>query len=281
MLYDKKSATLLDTVAGGLIRSDGTKLDAPGIEALGKLVGRQLAEGPVERVALVFMMEDEAQQLLDVCKRFGVGCRAFSMATGNEETLFEGARVTFASTASGTLLPIIREAAWPHVQTTVHRRLFKNLSDGPWLTFALDQGTTLARLPVDELKQRSLEAIEAEALANLDKRTFTITREGGAAQLFDEYAPEALLLPRVCAELCAVVGEKLCLVAAREGMLLASGPTNLGMLEVADRMFRDANGRRVAPMPLAISPEGVQGFATGLAAGVDPTKSSKPWWRFW
>lgn len=281
MLYDAKNAMLLETVAMGFIRSDGSRLNEAGIEALAKLMGGSTSQGPVERVALCFMMEAEARELLDVCKRFGVQCRAFSMSTGNEDTLFEGTRVQMVSEApTGPLLPVLREAAWPHVNTTVHRRLFKTI-DGPWLTFAFDQGNALARVPMSELERRSLAELEAEAMANLAKRTFTVTRSGAAAQLVDEYAPEALLLPSVCAELCRVVGEPLCLVAAREGMLLAAGATNLNMLEVAEKMFREATGRRLAPMPLTISAAGVQGFATGVPAGAAPASGSKPWWRFW
>lgn len=282
MLYDAQNAMLLETVAMGFVRSDGSRLNEAGIEALGKLVGSSIAEGPIERVALSFMMEEEARVMLDACKRFGVQCRAFSMSTGNEDILFEGARVKYVSEVPvGPLLPVLREAAWPHVKTTVHRRLFKSIDDGPWLTFAIDQGTTLARLPANELERRSFAELEAEALANLAKRNFTITRSGAAAQLVDEYAPEALLLPSVCAELCRVVGEPLCLVAAREGMLLAASATNQNMIEVADKMFREASGRRLSPMPLTISAEGVQGFAAGIPAGVAPEASSKPWWRFW
>ncbi len=282
MLYDAKNAMLLETVAMGFIRSDGSRLNEAGIEALAKLMGGSTSQGPVERVALCFMMEAEARELLDVCKRFGVQCRAFSMSTGNEDILFEGTRVQMVSEApTGPLLPVLREAAWPHVNTTVHRRLFKTIDDGPWLTFAFDQGNALARVPMSELERRSLAELEAEAMANLAKRTFTVTRSGAAAQLVDEYAPEALLLPSVCAELCRVVGEPLCLVAAREGMLLAAGATNLNMLEVAEKMFREATGRRLAPMPLTISAAGVQGFATGVPAGAAPASGSKPWWRFW
>ncbi len=283
MLYDSTSRTLLETVAMGLIRSDGSQLTEAAVEALAKHLGGELSEGPVERVALVFMMEEEGQQFLDVCKRFGVGCRAFSMTKGTEETLFEGTRVARGSgVPSGPILPIIREAAWPHVATSAHRRLFKNLQEGPWLTFAHDEGQSLARVPAEVLKSRSLEALETEALENLAKRSFAVASGGnGSAQLFDEYAPESLLLPKVCAELCRVVGEPLCLVATREGMLLAAAASNVNMVVVADKMFREANGRRVSPMPLLISPEGLQGFAAGVPAGVKVESSPKPWWRFW
>jgi hypothetical protein len=281
VLYDASTRTLLETVAPGLIRSDGTALTDAHVEALATYLGGSVPDGAVERVALVFMMEEEGQRFLDVCKRYGVGCRAFSMATGTEQTLFEGNRVAQRSgTATGPLLPIIREAAWPHVATTVHRRLFKTIDQGPWLTFARDEGSALARLPVDELQKRSLEAIEAEALENLAKRSFTITKSGNAAQLLDEYAPESLLLPRICAELCSVVDSKLCLVATREGMLLAGEVTNVNLIVVADKMFRDGNGRRVAPMPLLISAEGLQGFASATPEATS-SPPSKPWWRFW
>ncbi|MDX2009101.1 MAG: hypothetical protein SFW67_02865 [Myxococcaceae bacterium] len=283
MLYDSASKTLLETVAPGLIRSDGSTLTEAGIEALGRSLGRSIADGPIERVALVFMMEEEAGRFVDVCKRYGVGCRALVMATGEEATLFEGSRVSMvAQKPSGPIVPVLREAAWPHVASTVHRRLLKNLDQGPWLTFAHDEGQALARVPVDELSRRSFEALEAEALANLDKCPFLVeATQHGAAQVLDEYAPESLLLKRVCAEVCRVVGAPLCLVATREGMLLAAAATNVNLVVVADRMFREASGRRVSPLPFLVSPEGIQGFASGLPHGASPTERSKPWWKFW
>jgi hypothetical protein len=281
MLYDSRSATLLETVAFGLIRSDGSTLDEAGVEALAKLQGTSTSSGPVERVALVFMDEGEARQLLAACKRFGVQCRAFTNA-GTEETLFDGARVTFSDTPpDGPLLPIIREASWPRASQVAKRRLFKTIDDGPWVTFARDLGTSLASLPLSELERRPLAELEAEALANLEKRSFSIEQAGGATQLLDEYAMEALLLPRVCARLCQAVGEPLCLVATREGVLLAAGATNVNMIAVAEKMFHDAKGRRLAPMPVLVSAEGVQGFAVGAPAGVEAAKASKPWWKFW
>lgn len=284
-LYSGKDKTLLETIAPGLIRPDGQKLTEEHLAFLGKLVGTTQSGNPVEKVAVVFFMEEEAQAFLDPCKRYGVECRAMQMSTGQEVVLVEGSRVQQGPAVKGVLLPVFREASWPGLETVVHRPLFHHQPEikGPWVTFAEDVGTQLARLPPSELKKRSLQEIEEEALANLAKRTFKPElKDTGAVLLLEEYAPESLLLSSVRQQIIELLGSPLFLAAAgKEGTVIAAqpDPNNPGIIQVAEMMFRDAKGRRISPMPFICDANGIIGFA-----GFSPPKEApkeKPWWKFW
>jgi hypothetical protein len=284
MLYSAQDKTLLETIAPGLIRPDGQRLTEERLAFLGKLVGTTQDGSPVEKVAVVFFMEEEAQPFLDACKRYGVECRAMQMSTGREVVLVEGSRVQQGQGAapSGVLLPVFREAAWPHLATVVHRPLFNQPKvEGPWVTFAIDLGAQLARLNPSELEKRSLEQIEAEALANLSKRTFKPELKDNAVLLLEEYAPEALLLKPVREQILSLLGTPLFLAAAgKEGIVMAAKPTpNPGIIQVAEMMFRDAKGRRISPLPFLVDANGIVGFAS--FAPPEDAPQEKPWWKFW
>src|SRR5437868_15009639 len=94
----------------------------------------------------------------------------------------------------GELLPLLREERFPLVHRLAHRRLFG--VHGPCVTFGLDLGREIIR--VERAYDTSMRALETEALGNLARRGFTpVLSDDGMVSVFDEYAPEAILLPSI------------------------------------------------------------------------------------
>jgi hypothetical protein len=289
MLFSKTDGCLIETIAPGCCRSDGSPLTDAALEDLGKLLGSTLKEGTVQKVAVVFFMEDEAKRFLDSCKRFGVECRALVM--GQEQVLSEGARVTLTNEPRGPLMPLLREESWPHVSSSVHRRLlsFPQNSQvaGPFVTFGWDSPKTVMRVTHELAGDRSAADLEREALENLAKQPYELTEVkpghvmlGGA-----EYGAELVLLPKVLSEVQAKVGAKLIAVGlAKEGGFFATNASDLqgvtALMTWTRKSFDEAKGRRISPLPFLAQDGKLIGFVSATQ-GEDVTAQKKPFWKFW
>ena len=213
----------------------------------------------------------------------------------------------------GTLLPLLREELWPHVEGSAHRRLLAgHAKTGPWVTFGYDTPKQVNRVLVGALEHRPLADFEAEALRNLAARVPQIVEQAGLVELRDEYAPEMILLPDRMRDIGARLGTELFLVSIpQEGSLLAVSATANpnAICKLAREKFDGSKHRRISPLPILVG-EGVPvGFAsmqpfvpqsevTEIAGSVPPGGSApsridagpdpfedvpppKPWWKFW
>jgi hypothetical protein len=284
MLYVAKTRTLIETVAPGLIRSDGSRLSDAGLAELARLQGRKLQEGPVDQVQVVFMIEDEAQSMLSLFKRYGLECRAF--VEGQEQVIHPGGRVQqMEGEPQGPLVPVLREASWPHLATAVHRRLLAGpLNEGPWVTFGWDAPTTIFRFSPQRLGTRSIEDVEAEAVGNLVKLGLEPKEFApGAVGLPGEYASEGILSHELMKKCARVLSCELLVVAVpKQGRLIAVSANDLAQVErvIANtrQMFDAATDRRVSPLPFLVGDGKVIGFAS---AGQEAPRTRKPWYQFW
>lgn len=289
MLFSKTDGSLIETVAPGCTRSDGSPLDDAALEQLGKLLGSTLKEGTVQKVVAVFFMEDEARRFLGSCKRFGVECRA--LVAGQEQVLSEGQRVTRTNDEPrGPLMPLLREESWPHINTTVHRRLLSFPQNaqvaGPFVTFGWDSPKTVMRVTPELAGDRSVADLEREALENLAKQPYELTEvKPGHVMLGAEYGSELVLLPKVLTEVQARVGAKLIAVGlAKEGGFFATDASDLhgvnALMTWTRKSFDEAKGRRISPLPLLAQDGKLIGFVSATQ-GEDVTAPKKPFWKFW
>lgn len=281
MLYSPKERTITEVAAGATTE--------PRVKELASLKGRTTPEGqPIERVVLVFMRMSHAEEALAWCKQYGVGCRAFT-DEGVEQELFAGPRqqTVAEGRVEGTLLPILREAKWPHLDTAVHRRLIPGPHEmGPWLTFGLDEGERVARIGPNHLHGRTLEELEKKALENLAARNMQpkeIAAKMVAVQ--DEYAAEAILLPELMRKVQKMVGTDMMLVSIpNEHLLVATlgedPEITTGTIVLARKHFDETTKRRISPLPLVVQDGQIIGFVTGSTEKEAP-KDDKPWWKFW
>ena len=285
MLYQAETRTAVEVVAPGTEVAEARMRELAALQGAVDDAGRV-----VERVALVFVGgADEARAHLPALKRFGLGCRAVD--AGRQIVLYDGAasRRTDAE-PEGTLLPVLREASWPHVASCAHRRLLGDaLGDGPWVTFGWDSPTAIARVGSDDLGDRTLAELEAEALANLEARGFVPKEiERGTVVLPGEHCAEAILLPSVMKACAARLGARLMAVAIPKESTLAAvdaaDPAQVSRLIGWTReLFDEARGRRISPLPLLVDDTGVVGLVTprsGAPVGGEPGRK-KPWYRFW
>jgi hypothetical protein len=287
MLYQAEDRALLLVVAPGLCCPDGSLLDEAALAALSRRVGGVVPDrGPIEQVRVVFIDMGEAQSFLQSCKQHGVGCRAIQ--AGKESVLFEATRVQRRSsedaTPQGTLLPILREAAWPNIGEVVSRRLLPgDLEVGPFVTFGWDRPDSVSRFTTNFLDGRTIADVERDAIENLialDLRPNLFAE--GAVGMPGEYASETLLVPslmRACAEL---IGAELMVVAVpKAGRLVAVSATNHDLVSRvvgnARVQFEEAQGRRISPIPFLVQDGEVRGLVTNDTA---PASTKKPWWKF-
>lgn len=305
MRYHRDTQTLLEIAV--------MPVDEPRLRELAALKG-QLVEGEyVAQVAVVFVSEDLALAHLQPARALGLELRY--VGPQGESVLNAGTRVVAgAAPEDGTLLPVLREEAWPHVAGTVHRRLLAGAAaTGPWVTFAYDTPKQLARVGIHELERRGFADLEADALRNLAAREPQVVEQGGIVELRDEYAPEMLLLPERMRDLAARLKSELFLVSVpQEGSLLAvpmSGNPNALCL-LARQKFEASKHRRISPLPILVGQGAPVGFATPAApaygsevtviagdrpegwvpevssgAGASVASEAEPpkkaWWKFW
>ena len=262
----------------------GTTLDEAKLRELAAVLGSKIDGIMVERVVVVFIGGSaEAIAQLAELKRFGLTVRAID--EGKEVELSEGAHIGRIDAAEGTLLPILREQSWPHLETTLHRRLLEG-QGGPWVTYGWDSPKTVTRFGPQHLAGRERPAIEAEALKNLKRKNFAPDElEPGVVIIPGEYCSEALLLPDVMRVCQRILGAKLIAVAVPKEHLLmcvdaAEPPRVLKLMAGARAMFDEATGRRISPLPFLV---GVEGTPVGFAAPVEgePAPAKKPWYKFW
>lgn len=285
MLYDPQTRTLIETDVTGEV-SEGR------LAELARAKGTKTREGqPIEWVAIVFPMPGHAEKNVAACKRFGVQCRGFD-ETGHERVLFEGTRVAMLSEKpTGPLLPVLREESWPHVETTVHRRLLTGpIAAGPWVTFGWDTPQTIARMRPQDLGERSLADVEREAKANLLARRSKVehrTIGDHTVTLHEEYGAEMILLPDVMRDVARRLGAKMIAVGVpTEHGFFATSATDPAQVDVmirwARQEFDKTQKRRVSPIPFVVDDRGeLVGLVTAAPAGADEEAPSKPWWKFW
>jgi hypothetical protein len=283
MLYASATKTVTKVVPPGSV------VTASEAGELAKFVGKMFEQGPVERVAMVFIGgRADAERALPELKRFGVRCLA--IVDGVEEELYQGQRVVPTDDEvfkQGTLLPILREASWPHIDEVVHRRLVGgNAAElGPWVTFGWDNPKAVARFTTADLGTRTIADVEAEALANLAKQAFEPrVIKPRVIGLPGEYCSEALLVPDVMKTCARVIGsELLCVAVPQESRLVAvpgDDPQLVGgLLAWTREIFDGSKGRRISPLPFLVSDGRVVGFAS--ASGPEATPTKKAWYKFW
>jgi hypothetical protein len=283
MLYQAATKTILEVIAPGM------PVDEEKLRGLAALLGKTIkGEGPVERVALVFVGGTAAaNEHLPMIKRFGIGCRAID--DGVESVVFEGTRVAVGDgkAPEGPLHPILREASWPHLETSVHRRLLSGpVNEGPWVTYGWDSPEAVTRFQPKDLGSRTIEEVEAEALVNLAKRNFAPQEiKQGALGLPGEYCSEAILLPDVMKACSRMLGAELIAVAIpKESRLMCVSADDLEMVQNlmswSREMFDGAAGRRISPLPFLVSDGKVVGFASPQEDR-EPPAAKKPWYKFW
>lgn len=289
MLYQPETRSVIEVVAPGAARSDGE------LAALAKLLGTDLQAGqPVERVVVTYLGgAAEANAQLASIKRFGLQCRAFD-DNGVETVLFEGVRIagtgaTDAGRRDGPLYPILRDASWPHLATTVHRRLLSGIPDSPWVTYGWDGKTAIVRFATADRGARTMAEVEAEAVANLAACPFEpMMIKPSMLGLPGEYCSEALLIPAVMQRCAQQIGCELMLVAVpRAARLMATRADDFGLagelLRWSRETFDAAKGRRISPTPFLVQADGqIVGVATSpSSAEPEPTTKKKPWFKFW
>ncbi|MEO6953384.1 MAG: hypothetical protein ABI321_16405 [Polyangia bacterium] len=287
MLYSATERTLTETVSIGLIRSDGSVLDEASIAALAHLKGSVLAQGPIEQVQLVFLVQSDAEAFLGACKRCDIRCCA--IVEGRSEVLFEASRLEVRpkEAVEGVLLPVLREASWPHAAGVAHRPLLTGIGVvGPLVTYGWDTSTALRRLGEVDLGERTREDFEAEAIANLVRRGFVPKLiADNAVGMPGEYASETILVPSLMKECARLLDTELILVSVpKESTLLAVRADDLVMVQrvVAStrEMFDAAEGRRISPIPFLVSGGEVRGIVN-VDSEAAARSSTKPWYKFW
>lgn len=281
MHYEDGTQTLVQPLASA------DQLSPAQLEELASLKGGTVHGGkPVAQVALVLRHRDQADEVLPIVKRLGLECRALD-ASGEVIVLFSGSRVgSTVEALGGPILPVLREAGWPHVQATVHRALLEVGGPlGPWVTFGVDLGDRIARVPASLLAERSLADVEAEALRNLCDQPLEVrTLKPNLVTVLGEYGSEALLLPDVLRDVAARLGAELVAVGVpKEGGFLAHDATRgeevSSLTAWSRQQFDEAECRRVSPLPLLVRDGRVVGHVAPWTEPGDPP--SKPWWRFW
>ncbi|MGZ6066590.1 MAG: hypothetical protein ACXWUE_28270 [Polyangiales bacterium] len=281
MLYSSETRTLIEVVTRSVTEDR--------LRELAALKGRNTDDGePIELVCVSFLRMEEGEAALPQCKRLGIACKAFG-DDGVERELYAGQRTRSAEgRAEGTLLPLLREEKWPHLDTAIHRRLLSGpggATQGPWVTYGIDMGETVARYGPQHLGDKTIDDVEKRALENLASRDLKIEELApGSFAIRDEYAAEAILLPALMRTLQARIGVKLMLVnIPTERMLVATTGEDIdrvkGMIELARKHFDQAQGRRISPLPLLVQDGAVIGFVTGRTEE-EPVKE-KAWWKFW
>ncbi len=77
------------------------------------------------------------------------------------------------------MMPLLREESWPHVSSSVHRRLLSfpqnSQVDGPFVTFGWDTPTRATRVTHALAADHSVADLEREALENLAKLPYERT----------------------------------------------------------------------------------------------------------
>jgi hypothetical protein len=285
MLYDRRTRMLIETNVTGQV-SDGR------LAELARAKGTTTLEGePIERVAIVFPMPGHAEENVAACKRFGVECRGFD-ESGREHVLFEGTRVAMVTKKpTGPLLPVLREESWPHLESTVHRRLLSGpIQAGPWVTYGWDTPQTIARMGPKDRGERSIEDIDREAKQNLLARRGKIehrTIGDHTVTLHEEYGAEMILLPEVMQDVVRRLGTRMIAVGVpTEHGFFATSATDVAQVDVmirwARQEFDETKKRRVSPIPFVVDDRGeLVGLVTTTPAGADEEAPSKPWWKFW
>ena len=285
MLYVAATKTVVKVVP------PGTQVSENEMRELASYTGKLFEQGPVECVALAFVGgREEAVGALPQLKRFGLQCRA--IVDGVEHVLYEGARARPSETPNtgkeGTLLPILREASWPHIASVVHRRLVSGARAelGPWVTYGWDSPKTVARFTSEDLGGRTVADVEAEAIANLAKRSFEPrVIKPRVIGLPGEYCSEAILVPAVMKECARVIeAELICVSIPKESRLMAvpaDDQTLVGeILQWTREMFDEGEGRRISPLPFLVSGGQVVGFVSATTRNETPAPK-KPWFEFW
>lgn len=284
MLYSATTKTVTKVVPPGGVLPESE------LRELASYIGQAFEQGNVEIVAVVFTGgRAEAEAVLPELKRFGLQCRA--IVDGAEQVLYKGQQVRRTDDEvdkEGTLLPILREASWPHIETVVRRRLLgaNNAAGlGPWVTFGWDSPKSVARFTTADLGTRTIEDVEAEAIAGLAKRSFEPrVIKPRVIGLPGEYCSEAILLPEVmksCAR--AIDCELMCVAIPKESRLMAAPADDVqlvGELVAWTReMFDGAEGRRISPLPFLVRDGDVIGVVTPQVPRTELPK--KPWFKFW
>jgi len=292
VLYANADHTLIDVIAPGLTRSNGSPLTDDALREYATALGTSVKEGPVDKVAVVFMLETEAQAMLASCKRYGVECRA--IVAGAETVLHPGQKVARRDLRDagprGPLLPLLREESWPHLASATHRRLLQQgngpHASGPHVTFGWDEGDAVTRMTPDNQGDRPLADVEREALENLAQQPYKLEpMKSGGAMLMAEYGSEMILLPKVMREVQAMVGAKLIAVGVPKegGFAAADAATGMEPLLLWTRkVFDEAKGRRVSPLPFLVQDGAIVGYASAqFSTDPAPADGTKPWWKFW
>jgi hypothetical protein len=285
MLYVAATKTVVKVVP------PATPVSETEMRELASYTGKLFEQGPVECVALVFVGgRDEAVAALPEMKRFGLQCRA--IVDGVEQVIYEGSRARLSDTPDtgkeGTLLPILREASWPHIASVVHRRLVGGSTPdlGPWVTYGWDSPKTVARFTTEDLGGRTIADVEAEAIANLAKQSFEPrVIKPRVIGLPGEYCSEAILVPAVMKECARVIGaELLCVSIPKESRLMAVPADDhalvADLLHWTRDMFDQGEGRRISPLPFLVSGGEVVGFVSTTPRN-EPPAPKKPWFKFW
>lgn len=266
MIYLQETRTLVATVAPGAVPPERELI------ALAGMRGTRLQGGePVECVAVVYVGgPSEAVDQYPVLRRLGLQVRSIG-DDGRETMLLEGDRVNLQGEQEAVidpLYPILREATWPQLAVTPHRRLVPGAQQGPWVTYAWDAKESIQRLTYDDLGTHTVEEVETLALACLSRLRFEPQVMGpGIVALMGEYCSEAALLPDVMTSCARALRCELMLVAVpRGGRLMAVRAADFGL---ADRLMRwthdqhASGGRRISRDPLLVDGGGViVGLAT-------------------
>jgi hypothetical protein len=189
----------------------------------------------------------------------------------------------------GTLLPILREASWPHIDTVVHRRLVPGPVDvGPWVTFGRDSGAVIARFGPKDLGGRTIAEVETDAIANLvAKESFTPKElKPRCIALSGEYACEAILVPAVMKQCARVLGSELiCVAIPKEARFIAVPAEDMQLVgELVGwtrEMFDGAEGRRISPLPFIVNESAVGIVSPRTDEKAKGAAGKKAWYKFW